>query len=124
MTRMLKYLIILIAGLSSLPVMAKVAKLEKPVIVRVKATDLFLRPVRNYECSLESTPTGSWLLDQKVTLKVSARSVQDAVELALTPYVTEAPTEQEARVVKTVINGRELQVWDITCKELEKSIFD
>lgn len=117
-------LILAIIGLMAVQTAAAkgTGNLDKPVLIRVKATDLFFHPVRNYECTLESTPTGSWFLDEKISLKISARSVQDAVELALTPYVVEAPTEQQARVVKIVVNGREMKVRDITCKELEKTL--
>lgn len=123
MNRTLKILVLLALGFTALTAAAKgQGDLERPVLIRVKATDLFLRPMRNFDCTLESTPTGSWFLDEKISLNVSARSVQDAVELALTPYVVEAPTEQGARVVKIVVNGRELKVRDVTCKAVQRSI--
>lgn len=122
MRQFLQIALVILAAVSTESVFAKgQGNLERPVMIRMKATDFFLRPFRNYECTLESVPTGSWFLDEKITVNVSARTLQDAVELALTPYVTEAPTG-EIRTVKTVINGKELKVRDVTCKALQPSI--
>ena len=94
--------------------------LERPVIARMKAADIFLRPWRNYECTLESVPTGSWFLDQKVTVNTRARGLDEALEAALSPYehTIKAPVDENARVVKAVINGRVMEIRDVTCKAI------
>ncbi len=119
MRKISQLVMVLVAAFSTLSAFAKgQGNLERPIVIRMKATDLYFRPMRNFECTLESAPTGSWFLDQKITLNVSARSLQDAVELALTPYVSEPPKDANPSL-KIVVNGKELKVRDVTCKAVQ-----
>ena len=89
--------------------------------IEVKPAELILKKEKAYNCTLEGVVEGGWVLNDTLDLKITATSLEDAAELALTPYVIAAPA-RENDPVKIKVDGQNFIVRKVNCQAITKSI--
>lgn len=97
--------------------------LTKPIVsaIEVKPAELILKKEKAYNCTLEGTAESGWILNDEVELKITATSLENAAELALTPYVVVAPA-RENDPVKIKVDGQNFFVRKVNCQPIERAI--
>jgi len=98
-------------------------RLTKPVKseIQEKAVNLLRKVERPYKCTLEGRYQSGWAWSNEVSIRVTAASLENAAELALTPYVIETPTK-ESQIVKIKVEDATFFVQKINCQPEQQEI--
>lgn len=98
-------------------------RLTKPVKseIQEKAVNLLRKVEKAYKCTLEGRYPQGWALSSEVSIRVTAASLENAAELALTPYVVEQPTK-DSMVVKIKVENHDFLVQKINCQPEQQDI--
>lgn len=109
----------LIGGSTASAVSIKFPK--TPQTIQVKAKDLLVKEEKPFLCVLEGVPEDKWSFQNSVEINVTAVSLQDAAELAFTPYMV-LGSDKNSEVVKIKVDGKGFFVRNIQCTLVTRSI--
>lgn len=110
---------VLFSGVSASAVAINFPRPEQTI--QVKAKDLLVKEEKSFRCVLEGLPESKWSFQNSMEVNVTAVSLQDAAELAITPYVVVVPGKN-SEVVQIKVDGQNFYVQQINCKLITKSI--